>query len=319
MSEQPALGFIRYSGRLVVDGIMDARRQAQALLGFDSALRFFIEERLPAAHDLEFEIPVQVREGSWEALIPATVAEWAQAGLGVAVTAYLAKAAQTLAQNDFKDVSTRDLFQRALQGIQWFAKIGKHIGDVTIRRFEAVVFSETGETIGIPNAKGEVLNVPKEYFYLYVKCPPRLLEPVVRNVEEGRELTLGAIVDGQMSEVRMSQAEKTIFCSDLETDDDVLFPDLVHGQRVELTGEVTRENKTANSMGFKYEGHVLTSYPVSGDIVPYKPLLFLPCRLYGYVDRIDDSGRAVARRPKLWFDRLEPTSMTSDTLFKHDA
>jgi len=319
MSEQPTLGFVRYSGRLVEDGLMDARRQAQALLGFDSALRFFIEERLPEAHDLEFEIPVQVREGSWEALVPTTVGSWAQAGLGIALTAYLAKAAQTLAQNDFKDVTTRDIFQRALQGIQWFAKIGKHIGDVTIRRFEAVVFSESGETIGIPNSKGQVLDVPKAYFDLYVKCPPRLLEPIVRNVEEGRELTLGAVVEGRMTEVRVSPGEKAIFCSDPEEDEDVLFPDLVHGQRVELVGEVTRENKTANSMGFKYEGHILTSYPISGDIVPYKPLLFLLCRLHGYVDRIDESGRAVARRPKLRFDRLEPVNPETASMFDHDA
>ena len=71
----------------------------------------------------EFEIPVQIREGSWEALVPTTVGSWAQAGLGIALTAYLAKAAQTLAQNDFKDVTTQDIFQRALQGIQWFARI----------------------------------------------------------------------------------------------------------------------------------------------------------------------------------------------------
>ncbi len=319
MSEHSPLGFIRYSGRLVEDGLMDARKQAQALIGFDAALRFFIEERLPEAHDLEFEIPVQVRRGSWEALVPTTVGSWLQAGLGIALTAYLAKAAQTLAQNDFKEVTTRDLFQRALQGIQWFARIGKHIGDVTIRRFETVVFAESGETIGIPNAKGEVLDVPKEYFDLYVKCPPRLLEPIVRNVEEGRSLTLGAVVNGQMTEVGVFPLDKAIFCSDVDDDDDVLFPDLVHGQRVELIGEVTRENKTVNSMGFKYEGHILTSYPISGDIVPYKPLLFLQCRLHGYVDRIDESGRAVARRPKLRFDRLEPVRQGSDSLFDHDA
>lgn len=319
MSEQPPLGFIRYSGKLVEDGLMDARRQAQALLGFDAALRFFIEERLPQAHDLEFEIPVQVREGSWEALVPTTVGAWLQTGLGVALTAYAAKAAQTIAQNDFKDATTRDIFQRALQGIQWFARIGKHVGDVTIRKFEAVVFGDAGETIGIPNSHGEMLQVLKEYLDLYVKCPPRLLEPIVRNVEEGRVLTLGAIVEGQMTEVGVSTRDKAIFCSDVEDDADVLFPDLVHGQRVELVGEVTRENKTATSMGFKYEGHILTSYPISGDIIPYKPLLFLQCRLYGYVDRIDESGRAVARRPKLRFERLEPVTRDVDLLSDHDA
>ena len=80
----------------------------------------------------------------------------------------------------------------------------------------------------------------------------------------------------------------------------------MHGESVVLEGEVTRENKTSNSMGFKYKDHILTAYPESGSIVKYKPLLFLKCRLYGTVSRLDEKGRIAARRPKLIFSHIEP-------------
>jgi hypothetical protein len=59
-------------------------------------------------------------------------------------------------------------------------------------------------------------------------------------------------------------------------------------------------------MGFKYQDHIITAYPESGSIVPYKPILFLKCRLYGTVSRLDEKGRIAARRPKLHFSHLEP-------------
>ena len=40
--EETYLGYIRYSGELVESGLMDARKSAQALIGFDEAVRFFV-------------------------------------------------------------------------------------------------------------------------------------------------------------------------------------------------------------------------------------------------------------------------------------
>ncbi|MDG9760984.1 hypothetical protein N7365_23125 [Pseudomonas sediminis] len=94
MDSKEFLGFIKYEGRLVDDGAMDARKQAGALLGLDQALRFFVSKQIPELRDLDFEIPVKVKNGSWAAIIPETAAGWAQAGLGVIATAYFTKAAQ---------------------------------------------------------------------------------------------------------------------------------------------------------------------------------------------------------------------------------
>lgn len=305
--EEKYIGFIRYEGKLVEDGLMDARKQAEALLGLDNALRYFIAKQAPDFRNLDFEIPVRIKKGSWEALIPESVGGWVQAGLGVVATAYFSKAAQLMAEKDFADFGITDIFRKSLDAIKWFAKIGKHMGDLAIRSFENTKFDTDNSLIGICNADGEYLYVPKSYLDLYISSNPKLLEKLVGNVEEERTLEIGTIVNGNIDVVTIDKDEKNIFCEEeSDQDDDVLFPELVHGDSVVLDGEVTRENKTSNSMGFKYLDHILTAYPESGSIVPYKQLLFLNCKLYGTVDRIDEKGRISARRPKLYFSHIEP-------------
>ena len=318
MEEEKYIGYIKYEGKLVDEGLMDARKQAQALLGFDSALRYFIGKQAPDFRNLDFEIPVRVRKGSWEALIPETVGGWVQAGLGVVATAYFTKAAQKMAEKDFSDFGIVDLFKHAMNAIQWFARIGKHMGDVTIRSFDSVQFKDDNALVGIRNADGDYLYVPKKMLDLYTSCNPKILEKLAENIEEDRKLTIGSVVDGVTEEISILAEEKSIFCEEeAEIEEDILFPELVHGDDVVLEGEVTRENKTSNSMGFKYEGHILTAYPDTGSIVRYKPILFLKCRLYGVVNRIDEKGRIAARRPKLYFSHLEPLETDEDhDLFK---
>ena len=45
--EEGQLGYIKYSGELVRDGYLDARKSAQALLGVDEAVRFFVFQQAP--------------------------------------------------------------------------------------------------------------------------------------------------------------------------------------------------------------------------------------------------------------------------------
>ena len=97
------LGYMKYSGTLVDDGFLDARKSASSLLNFDEALRYFIRQRLPELDKFNYEIPVRIRKGSWEAIIPDTIEKWILTGAGVAITKYLATAAGELAKNDFKD------------------------------------------------------------------------------------------------------------------------------------------------------------------------------------------------------------------------
>jgi hypothetical protein len=317
MDDERYLGYIKYDGQSVENGLMDGRKQAQALIGFDEALRYFISKQVPELQKLDFEIPVRVKKGSWEALIPDTAAAWAQAGLGVVATAYFSKAAQKMAEKDFADFGITDVFKKSIEAIKWFARIGKHIGDLSIRKFEKTRFSNENEFIGLCNEKGEYLYVPKYIFDMYVSSNPRLLEKIAQNINSERGLKIGSFEGGEKDEVTIGFEQKSIFCrEDREEEEDVLFPELVHGDTVVLEGESTRENKTSNSMGFKYQGHILTTYPERGSIVPYKAILFLKCRLYGTVSRLDEKGRIAAKRPKIYFSHIEPLETEeSDDLF----
>lgn len=300
------LGYIKYDGKGLEKGVMDARKQADALLGLDHAMRHFIVKLNPSFKGVDFEIPVKVREGSWEALIPETVSGWVQASLGVAVTAYLTQAAQKMAERDFEEFGVKDIFSKALSAIKWFARLGKHLGRVEQKPFEDVKFAENNTLIGIKNDADEYLYIPKYVLDLYVQSDPKVLEGLVSLVVEGWSLKIGDIKGDIVDEVIITESDKAIFCED-ENDEpeEVVFPELRHGDDVVLEGEVTRENKTANSMGFKYLDHILTAYPETGSIVRYKPLLFLRCRLFGTVDRTDEKGRTIAKRPKLYFSHLE--------------
>lgn len=311
------IGYIKYDGCLVEDGLMDARKQANALLGLDQALRFFIAKLVPEFRGLDFEIPIRVNKGSWEALIPETVGEWFQAGLGVVATAYFSQAAQRMADRDFADIGLKDVFKKSISAIKWFAKIGKHLGSSSNRKFDDVKFGSTNMTIGLKNEAGEYLFVPKEIFDLYTSTNPKILERIAANIETGRTLKIGTIENSLIDEVSVGAEDKWIFCNpDIDPDDGVLFPELAHGDQVILEGEVTRENKTTNSMGFKYNGHILTAYPQVGSIVPYKKTLFLKCTLHAIVSRMDEDGFITSKRPKLYFSSIIPVDASeADDLF----
>lgn len=309
------IGFIKYEGLLVEDGLMDARRQARALLAIDYSLRYFIEKKAPELGRLDFEIPIQIRKGSWEALIPETVAGWVQGGLGIVATAYFTKAAQKMAEKDFSDFGILDIFKSALNALKWFARIGKHMGDVNIRVFGGAKVSRDQKMIGVINDRGEVLYVPKDVLNLYIQTNPKILSELAENVESGRSLLIGTIHEGVIDQEKIEVSHKGLFCAASElNEDDVLFPELVHGSSVILEGEVTRENKTSNSMGFKYKEHILTAYPQNGSIIRYKPDLFLRCQLIGIVDRTDEKGRIAAKRPRLFFSELYPLEDDGSTL-----
>jgi hypothetical protein len=113
---------IRYCGQLVEDGLLDARKSAQALYGFDEAVRFFAICQSSEFKDIDFDLPVRIRQGSWEALIPDAIF-WLKATVGTAVgaaaTAYSIKAAQKMAEHDFDNIGLKTVLKKSLEAIQW--------------------------------------------------------------------------------------------------------------------------------------------------------------------------------------------------------
>lgn len=314
--ENEFIGFVKYIGERLDSGAFDARKSAKALLGFDDALRHFIEVQMPELRGVDFEIPVKIEKGSWIASIPSDIGTLFQLGMGVVATAYFTNAAKKMAEKDFGDVGFRDVFKVALEAIKWVAKIGKHLGGLAQRKFDNVKFADNNELIGIPNEKGDYLFVPKRYLDLYVGCSPRILDKLASNIDPTIVLSIGVVIDRVIEEELITINDKAIFTEEeADLSENVLFPELIHGESVVLEGEVTRENKTSHSMGFKYQGHILTAFPDTGNIVPFKSMLFDNCRLIGTVNRIDEHGRIGAKRPKLIFSHLEPISGRNGDLF----
>jgi hypothetical protein len=307
--EEGQLGYVKYSGELVKDGYLDARKSAQALLGVDEAIRFFVFQQAPELRTADFEFPVKVKKGSWEIVI------------GGIFLAYGVKAAQKMAENDFKDIGLKHVFKKALSAIQWMIRIGKHMGDLTIKKFERVKFKDNNTLIGIRNSQGEFLYVPKDFLDFYASASPNLLKKISEVVEEERTLSVGIYDGNAVIEETVTRRHRQIFTSELEEPGEILFPELEHGQSVIIEGELTRGNEMSNTVGIGYQGHILTGVPEVGSIVRFKPSLFLRCKVYGRVSREDEKGRLDARRPRIIFTRIESLESDDDNhqLFKENT
>ena len=301
------IGCLKYTGKLVEDGLMDTRKSSSALLGFDEAVRYFVTQQVPELGKSDFELPVRIRKGSWEIDIPENIGQYILLGGGIVTTAYLSKAAQKMAENDFDEIGLKDVFKKSLLAIQWVIKIGKHIGDLTIKQFDNVKFQNNNQVIGITNSEGEILYVPLEHLKFYASINTKLLTRITEIVEEERVLSIGVYEDGKLSEEKVTRKHRNIFTHETDDDDETLFPELQHGEDVVLEGEVTRGNEMSNTIGFSYQGHILTAIPETGSIVRFKDSLFLKCRIHGQITRADDKGKLNAKRPKIIFTHIEST------------
>jgi hypothetical protein len=57
METVDSIGFLRYEGKMVEGGLLDAKSAARALNGFDFSLRYFISVQRPALADIDLPIP----------------------------------------------------------------------------------------------------------------------------------------------------------------------------------------------------------------------------------------------------------------------
>lgn len=311
--DEEYIGYLKYEGKLVENGLLDARKAAQALLGFDEAIRFFVGQQSPLLRDLDFEIPVRLRKGSWEALIPITLVDWVVTAVGAGATTYVVTAAKKMAEKDFEKKGLKDIFVHAVEAVQWTIRIGKHLGELTKKKFEKVQFRNENTEIGIPNQEGKYLFIPKKFFEFYVSASPRLLKKMAELIEEERRLEIGVYKNGDLVRESVPYQQRNIFTLDTE-EEETLFPELAHGQEVTLEGHITRGNENTNSLGFMYKGHILACFPETGSVVNYKNALFVNCRIHGSISRLDKFGGYNESKPKIIFSRIEPLDTNTGNL-----
>jgi hypothetical protein len=297
-----SVGYIKYTGRDVEKGVIDAGSAGSALLGLDEALRYFNLQQSPDFGNLQYDIPVKTRQGSWEAVVLGGIITIG----GTFGVTYAKKAAEKLAENDFKDVSLKPVFKKSMAALQTLAKLVKH--SHRTRGWETTRFSmdNPDAEVVVLNHLGEKLKVPLEYFRWYQQMPPRLLLRMTSVVRAERVLTIGLTGDLQKNAVLIAEQDKHFFddASDEEDDDEVMFPELVHGKAATLTGRLIRGSEASNSIGLEYEGHIINCIPVRGNVRQYKAALFLRCKVSGRITRHAKSRFVAERRPTLIVEKV---------------
>lgn len=309
------LAYIKYDGDLVQDGYLDARKAGEVLVGVDELLRYFIYQENPEIKNFEFEIPVRVRKGSWEAIFPENIESYALGAFGLWMAGkYVGSALEEIAKNDFKDISLKVIFKNALENIIKVIKLAKHLGTLSKKKFDSVVFSENNELVKITNEKGDELWVSVEVLELYTNCPHTIFNKLTKIVEEERELTIGLEENNLFVEEKITTTYKHIFTKG-EDEDETILAELKHAEYVELQGHITRGNEKANTIGFLYQGHIITCYPDGGNIKQHKSKLFNNCVLKGFVDRLDKEGNIVEKRPRIRFLEVQDIEKPNVSLF----
>lgn len=303
-SKYEEVGYIKYTGRDVERGIIDAGSAGSALLGLDEALRYFNLQQSSDFATLQYEIPVQTRPGSWEAII---LGGLAAVGAGFAL-GYAKKAGEKMAERDFTDIGMKDVLRKSVDAMRTLAKVVKHTRRP--RGWEQARFSmDSAEPeVVLLNDQGAELRIPAEYFKWFQQMPPRLLIRMTTIVRRERVLSIGLSADGPDQDVQVVESDKSLFegVQDEEVDEDFLFPELIHGNQTSLEGRLIRGNETTNSVGLEYQGHIINCVPASGSIRQYKAALFLRCKVHGRVNRLTKSRFVADRRPTLVLDRVVP-------------
>lgn len=310
------LAFIKYEGELVKDGYLDAKKSGEALVGIDELLRYFIFQENPQIKDFEFEIPVRVRKGSWETIFPENIDSLAAGAFALWMAGkYAGSALEEIAKNDFKDVSFKEIMKRAFTGIISVIKLSKHLGTLSKKKFENVSFSENNEMIKITNEAGEELWITADVLELYSNCPSSIFNKLTKIVEEERELKIGINSDELTYEESITTNYKFIFSKTDDEEDEIVLPELRHDEYIEIDGHITRGNEKSNTIGFLYNGHIITCFPDHGNIKQHKSNLFSNCLLKGFVDRLDKDGNNKEKRPRIKFIEIVNLEKPQASLF----
>ena len=130
------IGYIKYQGPHIKDGLFGAREAAVALNGFDEVFRYFLAKEEPEFAKLKYDLPVKIEEGSWEILTPENIEHlmYVAAGSGIGFCT-LKKYFETVAEMAAKDgllqsgpaKDIKAIFQKTFQTIQWVIKLVSHI------------------------------------------------------------------------------------------------------------------------------------------------------------------------------------------------
>lgn len=299
-----AVGFFIYEGEGIARGTIDARSGGLALIGIDECIRHFAERKNPALQRHGYELPVRTQEGSWEVIL---------LGIGTLYAGpYVIKAAQKMAENDFKDTGLKDAIRASAQALVYLVRLIKHKrGDVDIKN-EKISWDMKNEVAMIENADGEKMEIPAEFMKWYSSLPSSALKNIAYGVKEGISLTIGAETEERKYiTASITREEKILFgFPEEEEPAEFLFPELANGDEVLLQGRLTRGNEQTNTLGLEYNGHILNCVPQVGNVNRYKTLLFTECVVSGVITRFPKGGARPERKPTVIISEIRSVTLS---------
>ncbi len=306
-----AVGFFLYEGEGLEKGTIDARSGGLALIGIDECIRHFAERKIPALQKHGYQLPIRTLEGSWEVIL---------LGIGSLFAGpYIAKAAQKMAENDFKDTGLKDAVRAAAQALVYLIRLIKHKrGEIDLKS-EKISWDMERQVALVENEEKEKIEIPAEFIKWYSALPSAALKNIAYAVREDISLTVGAeISEGNFITTEITRKDRLLFGFPEEDEPvDFIFPELANGDEVSLQGRLTRGNEQTNSVGLEYHGHILNCIPQIGNVNRYKSLLFTECVVSGVITRFPRGGTKPERKPTVIISEIRTTTsmQSQDQLF----
>ena len=314
MEENDYIGYMKFYGENVANGVIQADVAGAALLGFDECIKFFNRKQIPAINLFNYKIPVKTEEGSWIVWVLGA----AGTGVGIFVASYLKKAGEKMAENDFKDIGISDVIGKSIDAIRNLVELIKHKKGNLDWKNENHKIEERdgGYFVLIKNDNGQVIYIPVEQYEWFKDMPKKSLEKMVQGVATGQNLSIGVKKNDKFESTEITLKERELFLSAEEDEvDEIVFPELEHGSYAQLEGKLIRGNEKTNSLGFEYIGVILNCHPEKGSIRQYKSALFLKCIIRCYISRAMKNNQNLDKKPTLFLENVEPLESDQFELF----
>ena len=315
MENENYVGYLKFYGKNIENGIIQADIAGQALIGFDECIRFFNKKQNPEIILYDYKIPVITEKGSWVVWVLGSMAGMA----GIFGTAYLKKAGEKMAEKDFQDIGFSDIFRKSLLALKNLVDLIKHKkGNINWENEDFHIEQKNDSFfVSIKNESGESILIPIEQLEWFKNIPKESLEKIVQGVMVGQSLSIGVRNENEnFDSTSITNEEKSLFLSSEEDEqEEVIFPELVHGETTQLEGKLVRGNEKTNSLGFEYKGVILNCHPTKGSIRQYKSSLFLKCKIDCYINRHEKSDLIFDKKPTLHIERVEPLESDQLNLF----
>lgn len=218
------------------------------------------------------------------------------------------KTGEKLAENDIGEKTTGEILKQSVAAIQSLIRLVTHTKRNKDWISKNVQWRDNNEIIGIPNDKGEVVFIPYEHYKWITQAPPKIINKLTDVITPERSLAIGLAENNSFTEVVVTSENKQLFSGgELELEEEeFLFPELEHGQSINLEGKLTRGNEASNSLGLEYQGHIINCIPEEGSIVQFKSALFLKCIVEGTITRLTKKRNVAERRPTIIIKRVTP-------------